>query len=77
MISIFLAKGAELTVDYATFMNTLTDFQCWCGSSLCRRRIKREEYKEKWFQDRYGSHVSPYVLMLIGIDQMKNQHSSN
>ena len=77
IIGIFLAAGDELTVDYATYMNTIPDFECWCGTSVCRRRIQSDEYKEKWFQDRYGSHVSPYILMLVGIEKMTSSNSSS
>jgi hypothetical protein len=73
---ILIGASEELTTDYSTFINTPSVFECWCGSPLCRHQIKPDEYKEKWFQDRYGSHVSPYILMLIEIDKMKNNNSS-
>jgi hypothetical protein len=61
-------------MDYSIVTNTPPDFECWCGASQCRRRLKPDEYKEKWFQDRYGSHVSPYIQMLIEIDKIKNNN---
>ncbi|CAF4114625.1 unnamed protein product [Rotaria socialis] len=66
-----------LTMDYSTFMNTPPDFECWCGALECCRRLKPDEYKEKWFQDRYGSNVSPYIRMLINIENMKNNNETN
>ncbi|CAF0893845.1 unnamed protein product [Adineta steineri] len=62
----------QLTVDYSTYTVSSHDFECWCKSPLCRRRIQPNEYKEKWFQDRYGSHTTSYTQMLIEIDKMKN-----
>ncbi|CAF1062406.1 unnamed protein product [Adineta steineri] len=65
-------EGEQLTVDYSTYTVSSHDFECWCKSPLCQRRIQLNEYKEKWFQDRYGSHTTSYIQMLIEIDKMKN-----
>ncbi|CAF3679954.1 unnamed protein product [Rotaria sp. Silwood1] len=57
--------GEQLTMDYSTLTNTPSHFECWCGTSQCRHRVKPDEYKEKWFQDRYGSH-NPRTKILLG-----------
>jgi len=61
-------------MDYSTFTNTPENFVCRCGTSLCRGQLKSNEYKEKWFQDRYGSHLNPYILMLIEIEKLKTNN---
>ncbi|CAF3288105.1 unnamed protein product [Rotaria socialis] len=72
-----IASGEELTINYSTFMTTIPDFPCWCGTAICRRQIKSDEYKEKWFQERYGLHVSPYMLMSLEIEKLKKRNASN
>lgn len=74
---VFTEVDEEITIDYSTYVNEPPDFECWCGVEECRRRLKPNEYKEKWFQDRYGSHVTPYILMLTNIEKMKATLHSN
>ncbi|PKL37323.1 MAG: SET domain-containing protein-lysine N-methyltransferase [Spirochaetae bacterium HGW-Spirochaetae-1] len=41
-----IAGGEELTIDYGTFIaNVDQDFLCSCGSSQCRRRITKDDWK--------------------------------
>jgi hypothetical protein len=56
-----VAKGEELTLDYATFEPTHPAFECWCGAAQCRQMIRPNEYREEWFQQRYGRFVSPHI----------------
>jgi hypothetical protein len=72
---LFIDVGEELTIDYSTYTNTPPNFECWCGAVQCRRQIRPDEYKEKWFQDRYGSHINPYMLMLVEKDKIKTEYS--
>ncbi|WP_167884127.1 SET domain-containing protein [Leptospira idonii] len=38
--------GDELTIDYGSFVvNFDQSFQCFCGTSHCRSRIKKEDWK--------------------------------
>lgn len=67
-----IAKDEELTLDYATFEPTHPEFECWCGATACRRMVRPNEYKEVWFQERYGAHVSPFILTLI-LDQRRQE----
>lgn len=56
-----LAKGEEITLDYATFYNErMTSFECVCGAPECRGTIRGRDYLEG-FVSRYGDHVSDYV----------------
>ena len=66
-----ITYGEELTMDYATFAPSHSFSQCWCGAALCRKTIQPNEYREEWFQKRYGTYVSPYVRTLIEIEEMK------
>jgi D-alanine-D-alanine ligase len=61
-----IAAGEELTLDYATFEPEHPAFECWCGAGegLCRKQVRPDEYREEWFQQRYGEHVSPHILSL-------------
>jgi len=41
--------------------------RCWCGAGegQCRRMVRPNEYREAWFQQRYGDHCSPHIRNLI------------
>ena len=48
-------------VDYATYGNNLlAPFDCECGSSHCRGRVREDDHLQP-FMDRYGSHISDWV----------------
>jgi hypothetical protein len=68
-----IARDEELTLDYATFEPSHPEFQCWCQAQLCRKMVRPNEYKEPWFQNRYGQHVSPHILSLIQLQQQQQQ----
>jgi hypothetical protein len=71
-----ISPGEELTLDYATFEPTHPAFACWCGAATCRKMVRPNEFKEEWFQTRYGSHVSPYILMLIGREAVERERAA-
>ena len=66
-----MACGEELTIDYATVLPSHPTFRCSCGTGECRTMIQPNEYREEWFEKRYGTHVSSYVRMLMEINEMK------
>jgi hypothetical protein len=66
-----IAYDEELTMDYATYDPTHSFSSCWCGAVECRKTIQPNEYREEWFQKRYGTYVSPHVRTLIEIDKIK------
>ena len=53
--------GEEITYDYATSQTTDTEFECRCGSTLCRHSVTGQEYKEPWFFERYKGHILKYI----------------
>ncbi len=56
-----IPQGEEIRVDYATYGNNLlAPFDCECGSSHCRGRVREDDHLQP-FMDRYGPHVSDWV----------------
>ncbi|MFH1444655.1 MAG: SET domain-containing protein-lysine N-methyltransferase [Candidatus Peregrinibacteria bacterium] len=56
----------ELTMDYATFMSPsgLEDeilFHCNCGTSLCRKLVKKDDCMIKEVQERYKNHFYSFI----------------
>jgi len=65
-----IKQGEELTLDYATFLPNHPPFECWCGAQGCRRQLQPNEYKQSWFKETYGVHVSPYIRHLMETGQV-------
>ncbi|MBN1532559.1 MAG: SET domain-containing protein-lysine N-methyltransferase [Spirochaetes bacterium] len=56
-----IARGEEITVDYATFCNEeMQDFTCTCGSPICRGIIRGTDFLTEAVE-KYGDHLSDYV----------------
>ncbi len=56
-----LARGAEVTLDYATFYDErMPAFACSCGASDCRGTVRGDDCLGD-FVSRYGTHVSDHV----------------
>lgn len=56
-----IARGEEITVDYATFCNeAMPAFDCACGAADCRGTVRGDDYLQP-FLDRYDGHLSDYV----------------
>jgi len=60
-----IKAGEELTLDYSTFLPSHPEFECWCGSKMCRKNLKPGEYKEQWFKERYYGRCSPYIQAML------------
>lgn len=63
--------GEEITFDYAMSdsVDTLSShWDCLCKKSLCRKKIRGEDWKIKELQERYQGYFSPYLQRKI--DQM-------
>jgi len=57
-----IARGEELTIDYATFSGPgMSPFPCHCGTSLCRGTIRGDDHLLPEIRARFGDHVSDYV----------------
>ena len=60
-----IAAGEPITVEYATFAGPdLAEFECHCGSPSCRGTIRGTDAFAPWVEERYGPHVTDYVLMI-------------
>ena len=54
--------GDEVTIDYAMCDGTPYDeFDCACGTSLCRGRVTGEDWRNPELWERYAGHFSPYL----------------
>lgn len=65
-----VAAGAELTVDYAVFLEEeshRSPWSCNCGSSLCRRKVTGKDWRIPELQSRYEGHFSPFINKRIAI----------
>lgn len=61
-----IEAGEELTFDYAmSDGGPYDEFECYCGSPSCRRKITGNDWKlpSLWFK--YGEYFSPYLLRRI------------
>jgi len=57
-----IRAGEELTTDYAMFEtneNWVAQWQCNCGSSLCRKTFTGKDWRLPELQDRYRDHFLP------------------
>jgi len=54
--------GEEVTIDYAMCDGTAYDeFECACGSPICRGRVTGEDWRNPILWERYAGHFSPYL----------------
>ena len=61
-----ILPGEEVTIDYAMCDGSPYDeFDCACGSSLCRGRVTGEDWRSPELWQRYAGHFSPYLLRRI------------
>lgn len=57
-----IAAGEEVRYDYAMSEVTAYDeFECRCGSELCRGRVTAEDWKDPELWERYEGCFSPYL----------------
>jgi hypothetical protein len=57
-----ILPGDEVTIDYAMCDGSPYDeFDCECGSSLCRGRVTGEDWRNPTLWERYAGHFSPYI----------------
>ena len=61
-----ILPGEEVTIDYAMCDGSPYDeFDCECGSSLCRGRVTGEDWRSPALWERYAGHFSPYLARRI------------
>ena len=57
-----IQPGDEVTIDYAMCDGSAYDeFECECGSALCRGRVTGEDWRNPTLWERYAGHFSPYL----------------
>lgn len=57
-----IQPGEEVTIDYAMCDGSSYDeFECECGSTLCRGRVTGEDWRNPALWERYAGHFSPYL----------------
>ena len=62
-----VVPGEELTIDYALIEAEVDvwDFECECGSPLCRGIVRGDDWRRPDLQERYRGHFTPYIQKLI------------
>jgi hypothetical protein len=57
-----IQPGDEVTIDYAMCDGSPYDeFDCACGSLICRGRVTGEDWRIPTLWERYAGHFSPYL----------------
>ena len=57
-----IQPGDEVTIDYAMCDGSPYDeFDCGCGSAICRGRVTGEDWRNPTLWERYAGHFSPYL----------------
>jgi hypothetical protein len=61
-----IESGEEVTIDYAMCDGSAYDeFDCACGSPLCRGRVTGDDWRDPTLWKRYQGHFSPYLQRRI------------
>ena len=61
-----IKAGEELMFDYAmTDGGPYDEFECYCGSSNCRKKITGADWKLPELWEKYNGHFSPYLARRI------------
>ena len=61
-----IVPGEEVTIDYAMCDGSAYDeFDCACGSHLCRGRVTGDDWRNPVLWERYAGHFSPYLARRI------------
>ena len=60
-----IAAGEELTHDWATTDDDSYQLECRCGAPTCRRVITGQDWRRPDLQQKYGRHISSYLLAKI------------
>lgn len=57
-----IQPGEEVTIDYAMCDGSPYDeFDCACGSTICRGRVTGDDWRNPALWERYAGHFSPYL----------------
>ena len=65
-----IAIGEELTFDYAmSDASSYDEFDCNCGTALCRGRVKADDWRLDTVRHRYTGFFSPYIQRKIDAER--------
>ena len=68
-----VAIGEELTFDYAmSDASDYDEFNCNCGTSLCRGRVCADDWQLDTLRHRYKGFFSPYIQRKIDAEQFRS-----
>ena len=68
-----IAVGEELTFDYAmSDASDYDEFNCNCGTSLCRGRIRADDWRLDTLRHRYKGFFSPYIQRKIDAEKHRS-----
>ncbi len=58
-----IRPGEEITIDYAVLSDDPTwVMPCSCGTPLCRGLVRGDDWRRSDLQERYRSHMVPYLV---------------
>lgn len=61
-----IEAGESITFDYAmSDTNSFISFDCACGSTNCRGRLDRDDWRRPELQQRYAGWFAPHIEQLI------------
>jgi hypothetical protein len=68
-----IAVGEELTFDYAmSDASDYDEFNCNCGTSLCRGRVRADDWRLDTLRHRYKGFFSPYIQRKIDAEKHRS-----
>ena len=68
-----IAAGEELAFDYAmSDASDYDEFDCNCGTSLCRGRVRADDWKIETLRHRYKGFFSPYIQRKIEAERLRS-----
>jgi hypothetical protein len=68
-----IAVGEELTFDYAmSDASDYDEFNCNCGTSLCRGRVRADDWRLDTLRQRYKGFFSPYIQRKIDAEKHRS-----
>jgi uncharacterized protein len=70
-----IEPGEEVCYDYAmSDSHRRVEFECHCGSPLCRGRFSADDWRSLELQMRYAGHFSPYLQRRIDASRRNDSH---
>jgi hypothetical protein len=67
-----IAVGEELTFDYAmSDASDYDEFDCNCGASLCRGKVRADDWQLETLRHRYKGFFSPYIQRKIDAERSR------